>query len=142
VHIDWINIYEFYWSDNVTKGFLKGLGMRLEMCTFAGVLVGALYSPLVVAIWFNDQFEEVGEGYKVRELGDQRQFYVGDDMGLARLCVDENKDGTLDKTFRNMPISSMMGGPGYRLMEVETTAEDRKRFERANYLLAHMNDTK
>ena len=111
------------------EGFSKKLGI------FG--LVGALYfSQLEVAIWQNSKFENIGEGYKVREIGNQRQFYIGTDMGLARLCIDENKDSTLDRTLRNMPISPMMGGPGYRLMETETTAQDRERFERAKYLLS------
>ena len=111
------------------KRFLKELAM------FG--LAGALYfSPTAVAIWQNSKFEDIGEGYKVREIGNQRQFYTGADMGLARLAIDENKDGTLDKVLRNMPISPMMGGPGYRLMETETTAQDREKFERAKYLLS------
>ena len=111
------------------KGFLK------ELATFG--LVGALYfAQPAVAIWQNSKFEDIGEGYKVREIGNQRQFYIGADMGMARLVVDENKDGTLDKTLRNMPISPMMGGPGYRLMETETTAADREKFEKAKYLLS------
>jgi hypothetical protein len=84
----------------------------------------------------NSKFKDIGEGYAVREIGNQRQFYIGDEMGLARLAIDENKDGTLDKVFKNMPISPMMGGPGYRLMETETTATDREKFERAKYLLS------
>ena len=57
-------------------------------------------------------------------------------MGLARLAVDKNKDGILDEVYRNIPISAMMGGPGWRLMETETTATDREKFERAKYLLS------
>ena len=110
------------------KGFLKGLATL--------GLAGTIYfSPAVVAIWQNIKFKDIGEEYKVREIGNQREIYIGADGGLARLCIDENKDGTLDKTLRNMPISPMMGGPGYRTMKVETTAEDREKFERANYLL-------
>ena len=111
------------------KGFLKGLATL--------GLVGAIYfSQPAVAIWQNSKFEDIGEGYKVREIGNQRQFYIGANMGLGRLAVDEDKDGTLDKTLQNMPISAYMGGPGWRLMDSETTAEDREKFERAKYLLS------
>jgi hypothetical protein len=111
------------------KGALKELGI---VC-FAGALY--LVQP-AAAIWMNNKFEDIGEGYKVREIGNQRQFYIGADMGLARICIDENNDGSLDKTLRNMPVSPMMGGPGYRLMETKTTSEDRENFERANWLFS------
>ncbi len=111
------------------KKFLKELGM------FG--LVGAIYfSPTIVGIWMNNKFRDIGEGYSVREIGNHRQFYIGANMGLARLCIDENMDGTLDKTLINMPISPYMGGPGYRLIGTETTAADRGGFGRANYLLS------
>lgn len=111
------------------KGFLK------ELATLG--LAGAIYfSPLAVGIWANSKFKDIGEGYSVREIGNQRQFYIGAEMGLARLAIDENKDGTLDKVYRNMPISAFMGGPGYRLMETETTATDREKFARAEQLLS------
>lgn len=101
-------------------------------------LAGAIcFSPTVISICTNSKFKDISEGYKVREIGNQRQFYIGTKMGLSRLAIDENKDGTLDKTLSNIPISAFMGGPGYRLMETETTTEDREKFERAKYLLSH-----
>ncbi|MCF7866676.1 hypothetical protein K9L67_03400 [Candidatus Woesearchaeota archaeon] len=100
-------------------------------------LAGAIYfSPAAVEIYMNSKFKDIGEEFSVREIGNQRQFYIGAEMGLARLAIDENKDGTLDKVYRNMPISPMMGGPGYRLMETETTATDREKFARAERLLS------
>ena len=108
------------------EGFSKKLGIF-------SLVVALYFSQPAVAIWQNSKLENIGEGYKVREIGNQRQFYIGVHMELARLYVDENMDGTLDKTLTNMPISPMMGGPGYSLMETETTVQDRERFERANY---------
>lgn len=111
------------------KEFLKEFGMF-------GLVSAIYFSPAAVGIWMNSKFKDIGEGYKVREIDNQRQIYIGAEMGLARLAIDENKDGTLDKTLKNMPISAFMGGPGYRLMETEITAEDRKEFEKANYILS------
>ncbi len=117
------------------KMLLCGKKLLKELGIFG--LVGTIYfSQAAAAFWMNSKFKEVGEDYSVREIGNQRQFYIGAEMGLARLCVDENMDGTLDKTLRNMPISPFMGGPGYRLMETKTTTADREKFERANYLLS------
>ena len=116
----------------MTKGFLK----RLATLCLAGVIY---FSPLAVNavnIWANSKFQDIGEGYKVREIGNQRQFYIGNRMGLALLAIDENGDGTFDKLYQNMPFSAFMSGPGYRLMETETTATDRERFEKAKNLLS------
>ena len=116
----------------MVKEFLKGLATL----GLAGA-VGAIYfSPTAVAIYMNSKFKDIGEGYTVREIDNQSQFYSGTNGGAGRLCIDENMDGTLDKVLVNMPVGPYMGGPGYRLMKPKTTATDREKFERANYLLS------
>ncbi len=115
----------------------ESTGKRLaEEIVMFGLLGAVWFSPTAVGIWQNSKFKDIGEGYKVRETGNQREFYIGTTCGQARLVVDENKDGTLDKTLINAPISPYMGGPGYRTMGTETTASDREKFTRANYLLS------
>ncbi len=103
------------------------------------IIVRAFAAQIGIPIWMNSKFRDIGEGYSVREIGNERQFYIGSYAGAARLCIDKGLDGILDQTLVNVPISPMMGGPGYRLMLTKTTEEDRRRFERANYLLAQRN---
>ena len=106
---------------------LKGFGI--------GALTLALYfSSGAIALYENSKFRDIGEGFMVRERGKQREFYIGTNYGMARLCLDEDGNGSLDETEQNMPIGPFMGGQGYRLIKTQTTGEDRKKFARANYL--------
>ena len=104
----------------------------------AYLALGVYSIVLGLQIFLGTQWRDLGEGFSVRDVG-QRLIYIGQDRGLARCCLDKGKNGTLNATFINMPISPMMGGPGYRLVKVETTEEDRKKFDRANYLLSLEN---
>lgn len=108
----------------------------LAAAVFAGIVQ---FGPMATGLLLNTKFEDVGEGYKVREVCNQRVIYVGKTMGLGRFIIDEDMDGSLDRTMLNMPISPYMGGPGYRLMDTETTPEDREKFERVMYLLDQRN---
>ena len=106
----------------MNKESLKTVGMM--------VLVGAIYfSPMPVAIYMNRKFEDIGEGYMVREIDEQRQFFMRPNL----LYVDEKMDGSLDRVLINMPVGPFMGGPGYKLIRTEKTTEDSVRFERINY---------
>ena len=96
------------------------------------IILGGYAAQFGIPIWMNSQFRDIGEGYSVREICNERQFYIGSYAGAARLCIDNGMDGTLDQTWVNAPISPMMGGPGYRLMVTKTTEEDYKRFGKAN----------
>ncbi len=99
-------------------------------------LVGALYlSAPIIGIYENSKFKDIGEGYKVKENGNQRQFFLGTENGFARLAIDVNKDGTLDIMYQNMPSTALMGGPGYRLSQTKITPKDIQKFERAKYIL-------
>jgi len=103
---------------------------RIVNCT-AGLLAFALfYSPLIFSIWANNQFKELGEGYRVRDLFGSRMFH----RERNRVYLDNNRDGILDQTCVNMPVSPFMGGPGWRLFQTKTTEEDLRNFQRANYL--------
>ncbi len=97
------------------------------------------YSFLGLQILVNPKWRDLPESFSVRDMGKHREFYVGTSSGAARVCIDEDKNGTLDRVMVNAPISAYMGGPGYRLMTVETTEEDQRKFERANYLLSLEN---
>ncbi|MBS3083659.1 hypothetical protein J4423_02540 [Candidatus Pacearchaeota archaeon] len=109
-----------------------------------GAFIAAIYYSFLggQALVTKNRFRDMKEGFAVSETESRRMFYIGDTMGLARVCTDNNKDGVLDETLVNMPISAMMGGPGYRLMRVETTEEDRNKFERAKYLLKNFGGNK
>jgi len=106
---------------------LKEIGM--------GALILALYlSPGAIALYENNKFRDMGEGFMVRERGKRREFYIGRNYGMTRLCLDKEGDGILDETEQNMPISPFMGGPGYVLIKTQTTDDDQEKFVRANYL--------
>ncbi|MFH1801988.1 MAG: hypothetical protein ABH864_00890 [archaeon] len=104
-------------------------------------IVGAVYAAFYgTQIGYAKQWKDIGEGFSVNGAGGQRLFYMGDNSGgAARCCLDKDDDGVLDGVFVNAPISPYMGGPGYRLIRVETTEEDREKFERANYLFGLEN---
>lgn len=117
---------------------MKQSKLENRLANAAIALIALTYfAPIPIACWVNSRWRDIGEGYKVNDFSSARRLiYIGSSFGQARVCIDEDKDGTLDGTYVNMPISPAMGGPGYRLMKVQTTDEDRRKFERVNHLLS------
>ena len=100
------------------------------------LILGATYAAFLgIQMLFSGKYREIGEGFSVREMKNQRMVYIGTQYGLARVAIDKDKDGTLDEVLQNYPISAFMGGPGYRAGVSKITEEDRRKFERANYLI-------
>ena len=106
--------------DNLTRGLI--------FCTAATIMC---LQP-IVTIYYNSTSKPLGKGLHFVEMGNTRRFY---DETNRHIYFDYGKDGKLDSTCVNRPVGPFMGGPGYRLFEVKTTEEDKKRFERANTLL-------
>ena len=110
---------------------IKGLGKHLLTYSIPCLMAASFITQLGVQIHRNGQYRDLGEGYRVRETASERIFALGN----GRFCKDDNMDDLIDKTLINLPVSPMMGGPGYVSQTVQTTAEDQRRFERANILL-------
>src|SRR3989344_5910950 len=95
-------------------------------------MVGSFAFQIGVNAWRNSHIRQLGEGYNVREIGDERLFYLGN----GRFCLDNNHDGVPDATFVQGVIGPLQGGPGYIPIRVKTNDDDYKRLSRANYLLS------
>ncbi len=98
------------------------------------MIIGSASFQLGLQDHRNSQYHDLGEGYRVRETATERIFVFGN----GRFGVEDKKEGGLDKVLINLPISPMMGGPGYVPFKVKTTPEDIKNFERASSLLKSM----
>ncbi len=159
MHLCKIFYKKIYYYDSIlnftmktkTRNRLKNFGTN---CLLWAIGAG-YFATFAVPLWMNSKFRDIGEGYRVREIRNQRlycqivprldrpdpifgmQYYV---IG-NRYYLDRNKDGTLDETWINIPISPAMGGPGWKPITTTTTEEDRKKFQRANYLYSLNNNT-
>ncbi len=102
---------------------------RICLSTIAVVFLAKIDIP----IYMNTKFRDIGECMSVREIGKQRVFYAGQ---RNIFYFDNNSDGVLDQKWVNVPVSPMMGGPGYALFERIILDEDIQLFERANELYA------
>jgi hypothetical protein len=59
---------EGFAGDNMVKGLSDKLRIAVEMCALAGILC----LPVAGASWAYNKFEDVGEGYAVRDIDGQR----------------------------------------------------------------------
>lgn len=97
------------------------------------ILAGAYLVQLGAPIYINNNFtRDIGEGFKVCEVGSWRRIY---DEKNGHFYLS-HKGGGLERTAKSFPIPPMGGGPGWALCEIKTSNEDRERFGRANYLLS------
>ena len=95
------------------------------------VLGLGMYSPIIIAGYYQQKIQDLGEGFQMLKMGGQTRYSY-----QHRALIDFKSDGTLDQTCRSMPVGPFMGGPGYMLMSIPITNEDKTNFIRAKRLEA------
>ncbi len=116
----------------MNKGIIKNIRAYGTMGLFGIVYL----AQIGISTYANSKFHDLGDGLAVREIFGNRTYYLGNYNGSYRFCSDNNRDGLIDNTFVAMPLSPLMGGPGYSLLTVKTTREDIIRFEEAKRLFS------
>ena len=106
--------------------------MKDKLQTFGiPALVGFLmYSPLMISGYYGSKIRDIGEDFRMVEIGRTQVRYNYQGMTY----IDYNGDGKLDQTCKLMPISPMMGGPGWVLMDIPIKNQDYTNFDRAKQL--------